>query len=52
VSELILTILSQNTADLNSERAFEALRATYPSGGPITTHRPTGRPSKRRTSPH
>ena len=39
VSELVLTILSQNTADLNSERAFEALRATYPSGGPITTHR-------------
>jgi endonuclease-3 len=39
VSELVLTILSQNTADLNSERAFEALRATYPSDGPITTHR-------------
>ena len=39
VSELILTILSQNTADLNSERAFEALRAAWPSGGPVTTHR-------------
>jgi endonuclease-3 len=39
VSELVLTILSQNTADLNSERAFEALRASYPSGGPVTTHR-------------
>ena len=39
VSELVLTILSQNTADLNSERAFEALRATYPSGGPVTAHR-------------
>ncbi len=39
VSELVLTILSQNTADLNSERAFEALRAAYPSDGPVTTHR-------------
>ena len=39
VSELVLTILSQNTADLNSERAFEALRAAHPSRGPVTTHR-------------
>jgi endonuclease-3 len=30
VSELVLTILSQNTADTNSFRAFTALRATYP----------------------
>jgi endonuclease-3 len=29
VSELVLTILSQNTADTNSFRAFTALRATY-----------------------
>jgi endonuclease-3 len=42
VSELVLTILSQNTADLNSERAFEALREAYPSGGPVTTHRVVG----------
>lgn len=42
VSELVLTILSQNTADLNSERAFEALRAAYPSGSPVTTHRRIG----------
>ena len=42
MSELVLTILSQNTADLNSERAFEALRAAYPSGGPVTTHRVVG----------
>ena len=42
VSELVLTILSQNTADLNSERAFEALRAAYPSGGPVATHRVVG----------
>ena len=32
VSELVLTILSQNTADLNSFRAFTALRARYASG--------------------
>ena len=30
VSELVLTILSQNTADTNSFRAFTALRARYP----------------------
>ena len=30
VSELVLTILSQNTADVNSFRAFTALRARYP----------------------
>ena len=42
VSELVLTILSQNTADLNSERAFEALRAAFPSSGPVTAHRVVG----------
>jgi endonuclease-3 len=31
VSELVLTILSQNTADINSFRAFTALRACYAS---------------------
>jgi endonuclease-3 len=31
VSELVLTILSQNTADINSFRAFTALRARYMS---------------------
>lgn len=30
VSELVLTILAQNTADTNSFRAFTALRARYP----------------------
>lgn len=30
-SELILTILSQNSADVNAEKAFEALREAYPS---------------------
>ena len=39
ISELVLTILSQNTADVNSERAFEALRAAYPTDGPVTVHR-------------
>jgi endonuclease-3 len=29
-SELILTILSQNSADINAEKAFEALREAYP----------------------
>jgi endonuclease-3 len=41
VSELVLTILSQNTADVNSERAFQALRDAYPADGPVTTHRVT-----------
>jgi endonuclease-3 len=31
LDELILTILSQNTSDLNSGRAFAALRARYPT---------------------
>jgi len=36
-SELVLTILSQNSADINAEKAFEALRAKYPSDpGSIT----------------
>ncbi len=42
VSELVLTILSQNTADVNSERAFEALRAAYPTDGPVAVHRIVG----------
>jgi endonuclease-3 len=39
-SELILTILTQNTADINAEKAFEGLRAAFPSGGPIEIHEP------------
>ena len=42
VSELVLTILSQNTADVNSERAFQALRDAYPADGPLTLHRIVG----------
>ena len=30
-SELILVILTQNTADINAEKAFDALRRSYPS---------------------
>ena len=33
-SELILTILSQNSADINAEKAFEALREAYPMTDP------------------
>ncbi len=33
-SELVLTILSQNSADINAEKAFEALRRRYPSTTP------------------
>ena len=40
VSELILTILTQNTADVNAEKAYEALRAKYPSDRAAEEHRP------------
>jgi endonuclease-3 len=40
VSELVLTILSQNTADVNSFRAFSALRARY-AGWPAVLAAPT-----------
>ena len=33
-SELVLTILSQNSADTNAEAAFASLRAAYPSAAP------------------
>ena len=39
-SELILTILTQNSADTNAEVAFEELRRAYPSGGAPQPHRP------------
>jgi endonuclease-3 len=39
-SELILTILTQNTADTNAEVAFERLREAYPSGLAPEQHRP------------
>jgi endonuclease-3 len=39
-SELILTILTQNSADTNAEAAFESLRRAYPGGGPVEAHKP------------
>ena len=33
-SELVMTILTQNSADVNAEHAFEALRRAYPSNLP------------------
>ena len=39
-SELILTILTQNSADTNAEVAFEALRRAYPSDLPPEEHHP------------
>ena len=33
LEELILTVLSQHTSDVNAERAFEALRAAFPAVG-------------------
>ena len=38
-SELILTILTQNSADINAEKAFDALRLAYPGGGDVQEHR-------------
>jgi endonuclease-3 len=39
-SELILTILTQNSADINAELAFEALRSVYPGAGQVESHKP------------
>ena len=39
-SELILTILTQSTADVNAEHAFQALRLASPSAGPVEHHVP------------
>jgi len=39
-SELILTILTQNSADINAEVAFEALRHAYPGAGAAEAHKP------------
>jgi endonuclease-3 len=32
-SELVLTVLTQNSADINAEKAFDALRRAYPGDG-------------------
>ena len=39
-SELILTILTQNTADMNAEKAYEALRTRLPSDREPEVHNP------------
>ena len=35
LSELVLTILSQNTADVNTARAYASLRRRYPTWGDV-----------------
>jgi endonuclease-3 len=41
LDELILTVLSQHTSDLNAERAFGALRASFPGGWQQVVDAPT-----------
>jgi endonuclease-3 len=36
----VLTILTQNTADVNAEHAFVLLRQAYPGNGPVEHHAP------------
>ena len=40
LDELVLTVLSQHTSDLNAERAFEALRRAFPEGWPQVADSP------------
>ncbi len=40
-SELILVILTQNSADINAEKAFDALRLAYPSDRSLVERGPT-----------
>jgi endonuclease-3 len=40
LEELILTVLSQHTSDLNAGRAFEALRTAYPRWDQVVRARP------------
>ncbi len=42
LDELILTVLSQHTSDLNAERAFADLRGAFPGGWPEVVAKPTG----------
>lgn len=41
LDELVLTILSQNTSDVNSDRAFASLRRRFPSWDAVADARPT-----------
>jgi endonuclease-3 len=40
LDELVSTILSQNTNDINRDRAFEALRARFPNWGEVAAAEP------------
>jgi endonuclease III len=40
LEELVLTVLSQNTSDVNSDRAFVAMRARYPTWEELAEARP------------
>ncbi len=41
LDELVLTVLSQHTSDLNAERAFAHLRRVFPGGWPEVVEAPT-----------
>jgi endonuclease-3 len=41
LEELVFTILSQNTSDVNSERAYAALRARFATWGALADARPS-----------
>jgi endonuclease-3 len=41
LEELVLTVLSQHTSDLNAGRAFESLRARFPAWEDLVEARPT-----------
>lgn len=41
LDELVWTVLSQHTSDLNSERAFTALRGAYPTWDAVVRARPS-----------
>lgn len=43
-SELVLTILSQNSADVNAEKAFDALRRHWPTGSGLDGASKVNRP--------
>ena len=49
-SELILTILTQNSADIGAEVAFEALRTRYPGDGRAAAAQPGRRLGRRRAA--
>jgi endonuclease-3 len=40
LEELVLTVLSQHTSDVNAERAFESLRAAFPAWDAVVRARP------------